>query len=127
MTARGVLLALAFGAAMVGRAATPAVSENPETAPAPKLGDDELFTAEVFQSHLPTTLEKYGLRLSVNPHLGDWEGKDHMRVTTNGLRTIEHSGGLDAWLLGTSDMKLSDEAKRLKRRVVKAQDKRAAA
>ena len=82
MTARGVLLALAFGAAMVGHAASPTAGENPEIARAPKLGDDELFTAEVFQSHLPTTLEKYGLRLSVNPHLGDWEGKDHMRVTT---------------------------------------------
>ena len=82
LTARGVLLALAFGAAMVGHAASPTAGENPEIAPAPKLGDDELFTAEVFQSHLPTTLEKYGLRLSVNPHLGDWDGKDHMRVTT---------------------------------------------
>ena len=47
-----------------------------------KLGDDELVIEEVFQSHLPTTLEKYGLRLSVNPHLGDWENKDHMRLTT---------------------------------------------
>ncbi|MDB6166402.1 MAG: hypothetical protein JWQ83_1542 [Lacunisphaera sp.] len=47
-----------------------------------KLGDDELIVNEVFQSHLPQTLVKYGLRLSVNPHLGDWLHKDHMRMTT---------------------------------------------
>ena len=46
------------------------------------LGDDELLIDEVFQSHLPATLEKYSLRLSVHPHLGDWQKKDHMRLTT---------------------------------------------
>ena len=29
-----------------------------------------------------------------------------MRVTTHGLRTIEHNGGLDAFLLGTPDRRL---------------------
>jgi hypothetical protein len=47
-----------------------------------KLGDDELLVEEVFQSHLPTTLQKYALRLSVHPHLGDWQKKDHMRMST---------------------------------------------
>jgi large subunit ribosomal protein L28 len=42
-----------------------------------------------------------------------------MRITTAALRTIEKNGGLDAWLLGTSNAKLSVEARRLKRRIEK--------
>ncbi len=42
-----------------------------------------------------------------------------LRVTTSALRTIEKNGGLDAWILGTPDRKLSTEARRLKRRIVK--------
>ena len=47
-----------------------------------------------------------------------------LRVSTHGLRSVEHNGGLDNWLLKTSDDKLSQKARRLKRDVVK---KRAAA
>ena len=54
-------------------------------------------------------------------------GTVNMRVTTAGLRTIEHNGGLDAFLLGTPNRKLPAEAQALKRRVVRARDKRAAA
>src|SRR3546814_70674 len=43
-----------------------------------------------------------------------------LRLTTHAIRTIEHNGGLDAYLLGTNNSKLTDEARRLKRRVVKA-------
>jgi len=42
-----------------------------------------------------------------------------MRITTSALRTIEKNGGLDAWLLGTSNVKLTTEARKLKRRIVK--------
>src|SRR4051794_14921481 len=42
------------------------------------------------------------------------------RLTVNAIRTIEHNGGLDAFLLGTSDLKLPLEARRLKRRIEKA-------
>lgn len=49
-----------------------------------------------------------------------------LRLTTNAIRTIEHNGGLDAYLLGTPDAKLSSEARRLKRRVEHAQGKRQA-
>lgn len=42
-----------------------------------------------------------------------------LRLTTSALRTIEKNGGLDAWLLGTSNSKLSVEARRLKRRIEK--------
>lgn len=40
-----------------------------------------------------------------------------MRITTSALRTIEKNGGLDSWLLGTPNRKLSAEARRLKRRI----------
>lgn len=50
-----------------------------------------------------------------------------LRLTTRGIKTIEHNGGLDAWLLGTPDRKLPDEAKVLKRRIARAAEKRAAA
>jgi large subunit ribosomal protein L28 len=42
-----------------------------------------------------------------------------LRVSTHGLRSVEHNGGLDNWLVKTSDDKLSLRARRLKRDVVK--------
>jgi large subunit ribosomal protein L28 len=50
-----------------------------------------------------------------------------MRLSVNGIRTVEHNGGLDAFLLGTPDRRLPDEAKVLKRRLEKAQARKAAA
>lgn len=71
-------------AAMVGNAMPPDASARGKPAGSRQaLGDDELVLEEVFQSHLPGTLQKYGFRLSVNPHLGDWQKKDHLRLTTN--------------------------------------------
>ena len=49
-----------------------------------------------------------------------------MRVCASTIRTIEHNGGLDAYLLATSNRKLTDEAKKLKRRVQRAIAKKAA-
>ncbi len=43
-----------------------------------------------------------------------------MRISTNAIRTIEKNGGLDAFLLGTSNRKLTPEALRIKRRIEKA-------
>ena len=42
-----------------------------------------------------------------------------LRVSTNGLRSVEHVGGVDNWLITTSDEKLSLKARRLKREVAK--------
>ena len=54
--------------------------------------------------------------------LSDALGKGFkLRVSTHGLRTVEHNGGLDNWLLKTSDDKLSLKARRLKRDIVKKQ------
>jgi large subunit ribosomal protein L28 len=49
-----------------------------------------------------------------------------MRLSTRALRTIEHNGGIDAYLLGTRDAQLTVDAKALKRRLLRAQAKRAA-
>ena len=50
-----------------------------------------------------------------------------MRVTARGLRTIEHNGGLDAFVLGTANRKLPTEALVIKRRLQRAQAKKQAA
>lgn len=42
-----------------------------------------------------------------------------LRVSTNGLRSVEHVGGLDNWLVKTSDDDLSLRARRLKRQIKK--------
>lgn len=49
-----------------------------------------------------------------------------LRVSTNALRTVEHNGGLDAYLLTTAADKLPREARKLKARVKKALLKKAA-
>jgi large subunit ribosomal protein L28 len=40
-----------------------------------------------------------------------------IRMTTSAMRTIEHRGGLDAFLLSERDTYLSPEMRRLKRRL----------
>jgi large subunit ribosomal protein L28 len=44
-----------------------------------------------------------------------------LRLTANGIRTVEHRGGLDAWLLGTRDSRLTSVALKVKKRLKKAQ------
>jgi large subunit ribosomal protein L28 len=43
-----------------------------------------------------------------------------LRLTVNAIRSIEHNGGLDAYLLSTANAKLPAVARRLKRRIEKA-------
>ena len=49
-----------------------------------------------------------------------------VRLTVNAIRSIEHNGGLDAYLLSISSTKLPVEARRLKKRIEKALDKQSA-
>ena len=42
------------------------------------------------------------------------------RVSTHGLRSVEHNGGLDNWLLKTADEDLSEQALKVKRELKKA-------
>jgi large subunit ribosomal protein L28 len=50
-----------------------------------------------------------------------------LRVSAKAIRTIEHNGGLDAFLLSTPDSALGPEAQKLKRRIQKVRPAETAA
>lgn len=50
-----------------------------------------------------------------------------LRLSTNGIRTIEHKGGLDAALLDIADSKLGDDARKVKKQIKKALESKSAA
>jgi len=50
-----------------------------------------------------------------------------VKVTTNGLKTIEHNGGIDAWLLSVAPSKLDADLRPLRAQVEKAHAKKLAA
>ena len=50
-----------------------------------------------------------------------------MRLSTRAIRTVEHNGGIDAFLPGTPNRSLPEEAQALKRRILRSQAKRQAA
>jgi large subunit ribosomal protein L28 len=56
--------------------------------------------------------------------LSDVLGNIRLRISTRAIRTIEHNGGLDAYLLGQTDAKLTTEALALKRRLQRATAKK---
>lgn len=45
----------------------------------------------------------------------------HMRVTAHGIRTIEHNGGIDNYLMSTPNSRLSEESLKVKRKLKKKQ------
>ncbi len=49
-----------------------------------------------------------------------------LRLCMHTLRSVEHNGGLDAYLLGTRNSKLTEEALRLKKKIRKALARKAA-
>src|SRR5262245_28215649 len=52
--------------------------------------------------------------------LSDTLGPVRLRLSAAAIRTIEKNGGIDAFLRGTPDSRLSPEIRRLKRRVLAA-------
>ncbi len=50
-----------------------------------------------------------------------------LKVSVRGLKTIEKKGGIDGYLLGTPNSRLSEEALVLKKRIKRASEKIAAA
>ena len=50
-----------------------------------------------------------------------------LKLTAATIRTVDHNGGLDQYLLTTSSLKLTAEAQRLKRKIKKAAAAKAAA
>ncbi|WP_339853446.1 50S ribosomal protein L28 [uncultured Nisaea sp.] len=49
-----------------------------------------------------------------------------LRLTTHAIRSIEHNGGLDAYMLKAKNSQLGTEARTLKRRIEKAAAAKAA-
>jgi large subunit ribosomal protein L28 len=49
-----------------------------------------------------------------------------LRVSTHGLRSVEHVGGLDNWLMKTGEDKLSPKVRKLKRELAKKTSEQAA-
>jgi large subunit ribosomal protein L28 len=52
--------------------------------------------------------------------LSDALGSVRVKLSTHAIRSIEHNGGLDAYLKGVPAARLSPEARRLKRRIARA-------
>ena len=44
----------------------------------------------------------------------------NLRIAASTIRTVDHNGGLDKYLLSTTDSKLTDKAVKLKRQIKKA-------
>jgi len=71
------------------------------------------------------TRRRFLPNLQVTSVLSDALGHSFkLRLTTRAIKTIEHNGGIDAYLLDTNDHKLSAEMRALKRRVETAKAKR---
>ncbi len=49
-----------------------------------------------------------------------------LKVSTHGMRTIEHNGGLDAYVLSTGSSKMTPEFRKLKRQIERAKARREA-
>jgi large subunit ribosomal protein L28 len=73
------------------------------------------------------TRRRFLPNLQVTSLLSDILGSEvRLRLSTRAIRTIEHNGGIDAFLLGTPNSKLTDEGLTLKRRLERAKAKREA-
>jgi large subunit ribosomal protein L28 len=73
------------------------------------------------------TRRRFLPNLQVTSLLSDILGHEvRMRLSTRGIRTVEHNGGIDAFLLTTPNTKLTEEGRLLKRRIVKAKARREA-
>jgi large subunit ribosomal protein L28 len=58
--------------------------------------------------------------------LSDTLGRIRMKISTRGIKIIDRKGGIDAFLLGSRDADLSEEARKLKRRVAGAKARKSA-
>jgi large subunit ribosomal protein L28 len=71
------------------------------------------------------TRRRFLPNLQVTSLLSDALGQSiRLRLSTRAIRTIEHNGGIDAFLLGTNASKLTDRGRELKRKVTIAKAKR---
>ena len=74
------------------------------------------------------TRRRFLPNLQVTSLLSDTLGQSiRLRLSTRAIRTIEHNGGIDAFLLSTNASKLTDRGRELKRKVTQAKAKQAPA
>src|ERR1700691_529592 len=67
------------------------------------------------------TRRRFLPNLQVNSGLSDELGMGiRLPLCVSDLRTIEHTGGLDAYLMARTSSRLSPEAQRLRRRIARA-------
>ncbi|WP_298281421.1 50S ribosomal protein L28 [Acidocella sp.] len=66
------------------------------------------------------TRRRFLPNLQVTSLISDALGTVRLRLSTRAIRTIEHNGGLDSYLLGQNNSKLTTEGLELKRRLQKA-------
>ncbi len=66
------------------------------------------------------TRRRFLPNLQIVSLLSDVLGKTFkLKICSKTLRSIEHNGGLDSYLESTSNAKLSDEAKKIKKAIAK--------
>lgn len=91
----------------------------------PVTGKGVLVGHNVSHSNIKTK-RRFLPNLQTTSVLSDTLGSVRLRVSAAALRTIEHKGGLDAFLKDTPARELSPEIRRLKNRVAVAAAKKAA-
>jgi large subunit ribosomal protein L28 len=83
-------------------------------------GKESQFGHNVAHSNVKTNRRFAPNLQKVTLHSDALRGKVRLRVSTRALRSVQHNGGLDRYLLTTADAKLAEPALRLKRKIRKA-------
>jgi large subunit ribosomal protein L28 len=84
-------------------------------------GKSILFGNNVSHSHRKTR-RRFNPNMQKISVLSETLGENiRLSIPVSTLRTIEHNGGIDSFLLGTSNLKLTSEAITLKNKIKKAQ------
>jgi large subunit ribosomal protein L28 len=74
------------------------------------------------------TRRRFLPNLQVTSLLSETLGQSlRLRLSTCAIRTIEHNGGIDAYLLGMNASKLTERGRELKRKITSAKAKRSEA
>ena len=74
------------------------------------------------------TRRRFLPNLQVTSLLSETLGQSlRLRLSTRAIRTIEHNGGIDAYLLGMNASKLTERGRELKRKITSAKSKRSEA
>jgi len=83
-------------------------------------GKDSQFGHNVAHSNLKTNRRFAPNLQKVSLQSDALRRQVRLRISTRALRSVQHNGGLDRYLLKTADAKLAEPALRLKREIRKA-------